>query len=74
MTWMIERNSSQDPPTSNLTAILQWKANSMSYSNKYYGHKEGKNDMDDSKEVIKGFPDIKRDRQITVGSRLDVLQ
>ena len=74
MTWMIERNSSRDPSTSNLTAVLQWEANSMSYSNKYYGHKEGKNDMDNSKEVIKGSPNIKRDCQITVGSRLDVLQ
>ena len=74
MIWMTEKNSSQDSPTSNLTAVLQWEADLMSYSNKYYGHKEGRNDMDDSEEFIRGSPDIKRDCHITVGSRFDVLQ
>ena len=67
-------NSSSDPSISNLTAILQWEADSMSYSNKYYGHKEGRNDIDDSDEFIKGSPNIKLDRHITVGSRFDVLE
>ena len=74
MTWMTERNSSRDLPTSNLTAILQRKADSMSYSNKYYGHKEGRNDMDDSEEFMRGSSDIKCESHITVGSRSDVLQ
>ena len=65
MTWMTQRNSSGDPPISKLTAILQWKADSMSYINKYYGHKEGTNDMHDSDVFIVGsrrslsFLDIK---------------
>ena len=46
----------------------------MSYSNRYYGHKEGRNDMDDLEEFIRGSPDIKRDCQITVRSKLNVLQ
>ena len=74
MTWMTERDLSWDPPTGNLFAVFQQEANLMSYSIKYYGHKEGRNDMDDSEKFIRGSPDIKRDRQITMGSRLDVLQ
>ena len=57
-----------------LDAVLQREADSMSYSNRYYRHKEGRNNnVEDSEEFIRGSPDIKRDHQITVGSRLDVL-
>ena len=47
----------------------------MTYNNRYYGHKESRNDnVEDLEEFIRGSPDIKRDRQITGGSKLDVLQ
>ena len=43
----------------------------MSYRNIYYGHKEGKNDMDDLDEFIRGSPDIKLDQHIRLGSKFE---
>ena len=57
MTWMAQRNSSGDPPISNVIARLQWEADWMSYSDTYYSHKEGKNDMDESNVCIAGSLD-----------------
>ena len=50
------------------------EAHWMPYSNRYYGHKGSRNDnVEDSEEFIRRSPDIKRDRQITGGCRLDIV-
>ena len=37
----------------------------MTYSNRYYGHKESRNEnVEDSEEFIRGSPDIKRDARL----------
>ena len=72
MIWMTQTNSSGDPLISNLTDILDWEADSMSYRNTYYGHKEGKNDLNDSDEFIRGSSNIKLDRHIRFESRFEI--
>ena len=56
MTWMTQRNSSGDPPISNMTARSQWEVDWMSYNNIYYLHKEGRNDMDDQTYLLRDPP------------------